>query len=551
MHTKSNILILEKIANDYFNCLSSHYPVMCMSDEFHFLPRAKKSIEYLHLLDSLDKDRITEDIAYITGLRNKLDKLDISKASLDSIIDYTVLRQSMSSFLIEFGQAKVWQNDPTIYLKLILLAIDQLTRIQAFSTYDMRSCLLSRLAQIPRLLNEIKINLGTIPLAHLKTSVDLINASIKYFGNYSIHLSSKSTSFQKDFDKLMKNIKQALSDLKKFLRTKPTSSRIPRDRKVLEDTLKHSFSSKMELEEIFDISKRAYHKTLKEMDIVAKGISPEKSWQRILSECTIKAKDVNGLLNLYSKQIGNIKTFLKKKNILTIPEGQKIAVRKTPEFMVPVRASASYSAPISVDPKESGFFYLTPYLEHNAKTKKPEFSNIHLEYIFVTAHETFPGHHLLDYVRHHLKNTIRQQIESPIFHEGWASYSEQLIDRLGYIKDPVQRLVGFKRQAWRAVRAMLDVGMRINKLTPEDAEGKLRNLGYTPSIVKNMVRHYMLTRGYQLCYTIGKYEIEKLEKRFLSKLGMKKFYTLLLNGGQIPFHLVKMKMEDFLCKKNS
>jgi len=93
--------------------------------------------------------------------------------------------------------------------------------------------------------------------------------------------------------------------------------------------------------------------------------------------------------------------------------------------------------------------------------------------------------------------------------------------------------------------------MRINKLTPEDAEGKLRNLGYTPSIVKNMVRHYMLTRGYQLCYTIGKYEIEKLEKRFLSKLGMKKFYTLLLNGGQIPFHLVKMKMEDFLCKKNS
>jgi len=65
-----------------------------------------------------------------------------------------------------------------------------------------------------------------------------------------------------------------------------------------------------------------------------------------------------------------------------------------------------------------------------------------------------------------------------------------------------------------------------------------------------MIRHYSLTPGYQLCYTIGKFEIERLKKKFAPKLGLKKFHQLLLQGGQIPFELVERRIEAQRCRKD-
>ena len=160
----------------------------------------------------------------------------------------------------------------------------------------------------------------------------------------------------------------------------------------------------------------------------------------------------------------------------------------------------------------------------------------------MSAHETYPGHHLLDSVRRNLKNPVRAQIDSPFFYEGWASYAEHLIDSFGYISSPLQKLVGLRRKAWRAVRAMLDVGVRINKITPRTAAGLLTDLGYESRLVALMLRHYLLTPGYQLCYTIGTYEIDLLKKRYASQLGLKKFHEILLEGGQIPFQLIERRL---------
>ena len=98
---------------------------------------------------------------------------------------------------------------------------------------------------------------------------------------------------------------------------------------------------------------------------------------------------------------------------------------------------------------------------------------------------------------------------------------------------------------------MLDVGLRTNKLKIGEAKRLLKNLGYEEKTVKSMLRHYILTPGYQLCYTIGKYEIEKLKKKLLPQLGLKKIHDFILQNGQIPFNLLEKKIKSKLCKKNS
>ena len=98
---------------------------------------------------------------------------------------------------------------------------------------------------------------------------------------------------------------------------------------------------------------------------------------------------------------------------------------------------------------------------------------------------------------------------------------------------------------------MLDVGIRIKKIKLADAEAKLTRLGYAPRTVKLMLRHYLLTCGYQLCYTIGSFELERLKNKYAHRIGLKVFHDCVLESGQIPFHLLEKKLEDRLCRQKA
>lgn len=519
------------ISEDYFSYLAKNFPVMCLSDEFYFFPQIRNACNFLNLLDSLDAEKIKEAVSYVKTLKKSLDTLNLKDIDLESEVDLSLLNQSISTFLREFDRQKIWQIDPGLYLKISLIGIHQIIDRFSFIRPDIETCLRDRLSEIPRLLSEAKNNIKKAPQASLEVASEMIISSIEYF---------KTGDFQSELKDPLKKALIALEDFGKFLAKRPSSTVFIKDRKVLEDILKDSFSYTRDLDEIFEIASEEYRKTIKELERLSKKINPSKSWQEILSIYKIEADNADELLRLYSGQIEKIKDFLYEKNALNIPGTQKISVRFTPEFLRPFRASASYSSPVTDDSREPAYFYITV-----------DFSNIHNEYIFVTAHETYPGHHLLDSVRRGLANPIRQQIESPLFYEGWASYAERLIDELGYLKDPLQKLLGLKRQAWRAVRAMLDVGIRIGRLEFKDAGILLRDLGYEPKTVKFMVRHYSLSPGYQLCYTMGKFEIDRLKEKFSSRLGLKRFHSLLLEGGQINFALIEKRIKDRLCRKDS
>ncbi|MBN3039489.1 MAG: DUF885 domain-containing protein, partial [Candidatus Omnitrophica bacterium] len=478
-----------------------------------------------------------QNISHLKGLKRQLEKLNPEVLNLEAQIDLGLLKQSIATFLREFQQAKIWQYDPSLYLKIILLGIDQITNRFALVKEDTESNLRARIAQIPRLLKEARENLKKSNYVYMEVAVEMAQATIDYFRDAQLPLK--------------KGTLKALEEFKTFLLAQPLRKFVSRDRDFLESVLKDSFSYKRDLKDIFDIAQAEYEKTINRLAETAARIDPNKSWQKILAAYKVRPKNSKELLGLYAGQVQRLKDFFQGKDIIAAETSQDIKVRQTPGFMRPVRASASYSAPVTTDRRESGYFYITADYGQVESSESSLYGDIHSEYIFVSAHETYPGHHLLDTLRRNLKNPIRRQIESPFFYEGWASYAEWLIDELGYIDNPLQRLVGLRRQAWRTVRAMLDIGIRIDKFKAADAQRMLEGLGYEHKTVKSMVRHYLLTPGYQLCYTIGKFEIENLRKKFEKKLGLKKFHQLLLDGGQIPFDMVARRIEEYLCQRNS
>jgi uncharacterized protein (DUF885 family) len=144
-----------------------------------------------------------------------------------------------------------------------------------------------------------------------------------------------------------------------------------------------------------------------------------------------------------------------------------------------------------------------------------------------------------------IQNPVRSQIESPLFYEGWAYYVESLLTEFGYADQPMDRLVDCKRRLWRAARCQIDVGLNTQRLVPGDAIRLLTTAGFSPEEASAQVDRFRLNPGYQLCYSLGRFEILRLRDAYAGPMGHERFHRLLLEGGELPFHLIEKRLRGF------
>ncbi|WP_423924113.1 DUF885 domain-containing protein [Frigoribacterium sp. 2-23] len=131
-------------------------------------------------------------------------------------------------------------------------------------------------------------------------------------------------------------------------------------------------------------------------------------------------------------------------------------------------------------------------------------------------HEGVPGHHLqlgqAVYNRETL-NTWRRQLAGSSGHaEGWALYAERLMDELGYLSDPGDRLGMLDGQRMRAARVVLDIGVHLRKPFPGgggswDASKALafmtENVNMDAGFVRFEVDRYLGWPGQAPSYKVG------------------------------------------------
>jgi uncharacterized protein (DUF885 family) len=87
-------------------------------------------------------------------------------------------------------------------------------------------------------------------------------------------------------------------------------------------------------------------------------------------------------------------------------------------------------------------------------------------------HEGVPGHHLQigqTAVRADLLNRWQRLLAWSSGHgEGWALYAENLMDELGYLEDPGDKLGLLDSQCFRSCRVIVDIGMHLELMIPRD-----------------------------------------------------------------------------------
>jgi uncharacterized protein (DUF885 family) len=138
-------------------------------------------------------------------------------------------------------------------------------------------------------------------------------------------------------------------------------------------------------------------------------------------------------------------------------------------------------------------------------------------------HEGVPGHHLQigqAVVNRGKLNTWRRQLAGTSGHaEGWALYAERLMEELGYLDDPADRLGMLDGQRMRAARVVLDIGVHLGKPRP-DGNGQwtgeyayefLReNVNMNDGFVRFEVNRYLGWPGQAPSYKVGQRIWEQL-----------------------------------------
>ena len=111
-------------------------------------------------------------------------------------------------------------------------------------------------------------------------------------------------------------------------------------------------------------------------------------------------------------------------------------------------------------------------------------------------HEGVPGHHLQIATLMQRSDILCrfQQLTLVSGHaEGWALYAERLMDELGFLADPTDRLGYLGAQMLRALRIVIDVGLHTDR-TISDAEPHLAGQRWTPSIAEALLSERSLQR---------------------------------------------------------
>ena len=99
--------------------------------------------------------------------------------------------------------------------------------------------------------------------------------------------------------------------------------------------------------------------------------------------------------------------------------------------------------------------------------------------------------------------------------EGWAFYCEELMDREGFLDDPVVRLMRLNDQVWRACRVVIDVELHLGRMGLDEAVDFLaREASMNRREAELECRRYAEEPGQAMSYLLGKREVMRLAERW-------------------------------------
>jgi len=253
--------------------------------------------------------------------------------------------------------------------------------------------------------------------------------------------------------------------------------------------------------------------------------------------------------------VGLIKEFITRHDILRLPEPDRCQIIEMPEFRrgnslaylesaLPLDPLGKSSYAVSPPPADWGADRVRSFLEEY---------NQHMLQV-LTIHEAYPGHYVQLEYSNRCPSIIRKVLQSGVFIEGWAVYTEQMMLDQGYGDGSLPLRLNQLKFYLRAVaNTILDHKMHCTEMTDEEAFAFLTEGAYQSEGEARLKIIRAKQSSTQLStYFVGRMAHYRLRQQIQRELGdefdLGRFHEAVLDHGSVPMkylpELVKTRLEQ-------
>jgi uncharacterized protein (DUF885 family) len=520
--------LLEKISTGILSSLSETFPVACASDEFYFFPHIagyEKTAATWDDFSAISVQRIIREISDVVAELNRINDMNNEKEIRE---EKNMLVLFLNNLSEQLGELVQWKKQPSFYLTLMNAGL-----VQALSHED-NNWLRLRVRELPAFLEQAVQNIEEVPYTWQGIGLSMISDCRDFLGS----LTSEAGNIEFSLE--------VLKSLEKKIKSMPSESELYFPEDLLEKIYSNHLATGLKIKEISKILRDETDEMWQVMVTNAKQIL--KNSLKISHKPAVLIKQVYDKISfqsgfqdpvkIFRNELDHIRRHLMDTGMLedNLMFQCPVRVKEMPAHFRAIRSASSYSIYPNHPPAEGIFYVLT------ASGYGIPSENLN-EYRMLTAHETYPGHHLLDSSRLGLINIIRRSLEFPLFYEGWACFAEMLLSYTGYFSNPSDRFILAKRRYWRAVRGMVDIGLQMKRLDFESAANILQEAGIPYQRAMASAKIYTLNPGYQICYTVGIRRFLYLYNRY-GKDDLKNFVRRVLTKGEILYSDLEEVLKD-------
>ncbi|HEX6322919.1 MAG TPA: DUF885 domain-containing protein [Vicinamibacterales bacterium] len=531
---------LQHFVTHYLAWLHETHPTMATFDGVH---------AHDDHLDDLSRAAIDESVSRLNDFGRRLAAINPGSLTAEETLDRPWLELSIRARTHELESIRTWERNPHHYADLIAASLASQALFDHAPPTERARRVVSRLKQVPRLLQAARANVREPAGIFVKTALETLNGTIRFidvdlpraFRNVDdLHvLSDLADATSEASDALRRYVQHLQEDVLPQARG---SFRLGRER--FEEKLKLEEGIAMPADRLLAIAERELEATAEEFRRVASRINggdPLAAWQAVKDDHPAPGE----LVAEVSGQLAELRAFLEARDLVTIPAGDRLAVGATPDFCR--WTFASLWAPGPFETRASlAHYYITDadraWPEDRQKEHMRDFSRALLWAI--STHEAWPGHFLHFLHLRTLASPARKSLmfASTSMVEGWAHYAEQVMIEEGFGRDtPSIRLGQLAEALVRLCRLVVGIRLHTDDLSVEQGVRLFRERAYLEdAAARREAERGTFDPGY-VSYALGKLMILKLRddmKAASRGFTLKTFHDRLLGGGVLPpgFH---------------
>lgn len=524
-------------------------------------------------LDDLSAAGQQKTLAAYKALLGELDKIEVAKLGRENQVDAAILRNQLQS---EIWNAEVLQSgkwDPQLYNGIAGSAIYGLMAREFAPLPERLKSATARMEKLPAIFAQARENLdpARVPKIHAETVAKQNKGILSIVDTFiTPHIGELPQADQQRLQAAIDGLKKAVDEQQTWL-DKTLVPNAKGDFRIgaekYDQKLKFALSSSLSRQEIGERARAELKRVREDMYGIAQTVlkdkpgAPEMPAQPTDEQ---QQKAIEAALELAyadkparDKVVDDAKAaleqstaFVREHDLMTLPDAP-VDIILMPEFQRGV-AVAYCNSPGPLDKNLKTFYAVSPipddWNDKQVDSFLREYNSrmIHL----LSIHEGTPGHYLEGWHSAKFPSTLRAVLRSGLFAEGWAVYTERMMQEQGYLNnDPLFHLVQLKFYLRTISNAILDQGVHVDNWDREKAMHLMTHDAFQQeSEAAGKWVRAQLTSAQLPTYFVGAQEHFDTRKAVQEKLGdkfnLKAYHDQMLSYGAPPVRFARQLMLD-------